>query len=273
MLVEGVKIPSVFDGKETIYGNAEVDKSVDKDKDLLINNDTPLKFETTVSKMLTRTSQLSMCINEVMRNLFTDWHGSQIRIDTTNNMIIVDLVFKAISGTDYETRAFMPASQNEIKSNNQMANKIMSINAISSGIETMKLTAYGTNMLRSIMMPNIKKNIKSGDSKALSKYVSEVPEQVGFNGVSNIYSVVTGVNIYELLKIIYGRSEDGSRINYKITPMRQYSPMVPIGGQADWIIEIEKMVYSAYEKAMRDIGAVPMSGAINVVTGTISGMK
>lgn len=272
MLVEGVKIPSVFDGKETIYGSAD-SSSNEKEKDILINNDTPLEFETTVSKMLTRTSKLSICINEVMKSLFTDWHGSQIRIDTANNMIIVDLVFKANSGTDYDSRAFMPANQNEVKSNNNMVNKIMSINAISSGMETMKPTAYGVDMLRSVMMPNIKKSIKPGDAKAFSKYVSEVPEQVGLSGVNNIYSVVTGVNIIELLKIIYGRSYNGSRINYKVNPIRPVSPLITAGGQNDWIIEVEKMVQSAYENAMREIGAVPLHGSLNVVTGTISGAK
>lgn len=274
------KMESVFDGKETIYEQAKSEGKEEK-KMLHIVNDTPLKFETTVEKMLTTSTELAMMINEVFKPMMSDWYGSEIIIGN-NGELIVNFTFKSITNGDNTRRVFLPINQATEKSSNQTLDRFMSVNLMNAAkSRNMEITSYGIEMMLDVMLPHVKQKIKADNVNTIRPFIGETYESAGmYSTVQNIYNTVTGIDINRVLNVVFGARESsnaGDHFIYKARALRpvdmammQYAYNKP---SVNYIVEIERMTNNKYNNAMLKIGKTPMPGTITAITGTISDVR
>lgn len=268
-LIYGEKMPSVFDGTTgTIYERGQLSKE-EESKLLHVVNDNPLKFETIISKMTTTTTKLAMQINEVFHNMFSDYYGSDVRY--TENGIAVFLVFKpdpTSKGDD--KRAFVPI-QEVNKTTNDTVNRMMSINAINNARRrTMEITSYGMEIMYDLMNQGMRKKVNPKNPQTFLNFTGEAETKDGlYSPITCVYCTMFGLDLYRILDVIFGaKSKDGSRYIYNVKAMKPINMMPGVVSQ-NWIVEIERMTTSAFDKLSRDIGGVPIPGAISAVTETI----
>lgn len=276
-LIHAEKVPSIFDGTDnSIYGRGASMTKEEEKKLLHIVNDTPIEFEEIISKMTTTTTKLSMQINEVLHDLFSDYYGCEI-IPNQMGSLDVTLIFKAIPVTEGDDkRAFLPISAQKDQTNNQTLNRMLTINAMNaSRHRTMEITPYGMEMLYDIMTRDVKKKVNIKNVDTFQKYTGEVAEQTGlYSTVNNIYCTMTGIDLYRILDVVFGQKDSkGSRYIYKANPIRPVNVYAGTGGQRNWIVEIERMTVDAFNKLSAEIGMTPVPGAISAVTDTISSYK
>lgn len=280
------KMVSVFDGKESIYSHAQ-EKGKEEIKLAHIVNDTPLDFNTTIERSLTTTTELAMQINEVFKAIFSDWYGSEVKVDGNNNLIAV-FTFKAAPGqVADDKRAFLPISDMRERSSNKMLDRIMSINMMNaSNHHNMEITPYGAELLYDVMSFHMKNNIKVNPVDIVRPYVGETFENVGYGTAQNIYNTVIGIDIYKVLGVVFGTrktSNPGDHYIYNIRAMRpvDYDVImqcmtnngIVTPPSANYILEIERMTNNRFRSAMAKLGKTPIPGAITAITGSISDLK
>lgn len=266
-------MPSLFDGKESIYTRADMAAKNDSKKDRLrITNDTPLDLPTTVRTTLMSTTKLSHYFNEILKPIAKDYYGCEVYPDAAGNML-VKLTFKVINDTDYESRVFMPIAGTAKQSENIVLSKIMTVNAINTGSNRMMMTAYGAELMYDLMNANVRRNVNPDKPETMSKHFGEIKENTGYGiTTQNIYNVVTGIDIYKLLSLTFGNTDEkGNRVLRKVNPIRPViAGAMPTEG-SNYIIEIQTMAFKDYEEVMTEIGMTPMPGRITAITGTIHG--
>lgn len=272
------KMSSIFDGTDTIYRNAQEMTKEEESKLLHIVNDTPLEFKEIISKSTCTSTKLSMMINEVLCDLFSDYYGCELVVNE-QGCLDVTLLFKAIpvvKGDD--KRAFLPIASQQDQSNNQTLNRVMAINKMNAARHrTMEITPYGMEMLYDIMTSQNKKSVNIKNPETFKRFTGEIAEQAGmYSTVNNIYCSMIGIDIYRIINIIFGqKDEKGRRYVYKVTAIRPVNPYpyANVGGRNNWIIEIERMTIDAFNELSRELGVMPIPGSITAVTETISSVK
>lgn len=280
------KMVSVFDGKESIYSQAQ-EKGKEEIKLARIVNDTPLDFDATISKRLTTTTELAMQINEVFKVIFSDWYGSEVRVDGNGNLIVV-FTFKACPvRDDDDSRAFLPISQMRNRSSNQMLDRIMSINMMNTSNRNMEITNYGAELMYDVMSLHTRNKSKVNPIELVKPYIGETFENVGYGAtVQNIYNTVTGIDIRKILGVVFGTRESSKAGDHYIYNAKAMRPVdhgvmmqcmtnngIVAPPSANYIVEIERMTNNRFESAMTKLGRTPMPGAITAITGSISDLR
>lgn len=275
-VIQAPKMDSIFDGKETIYSRADGGQYKDDNKrakHLHIKNDTPLEMSVVTEGSLTTTTTLSMYINSVIGPIFKDWYGSDVFPDNNGN-INVNFVFKAINDdSKADERAFMPMGKAKNDTDNKMLNRILSINAMNRSNRTMELTGYGAEAIYDLMINSNRNKVNPDKPESFKNFIAETAETVGYGGmVQNIYSIVTGIDIYKVLAVVFGTTNEDGQVVRKLTPIRPVAGF-NTGGKTNYIIDIQTMSVKRYEEAMAEIGMLPMPGAISAVTSRIDNRK
>ena len=272
------KMSSIFDGTDTIYRNAQEMTKEEESKLLHIVNDTPLEFKEIISKSTCTSTKLSMMINEILHDLFSDYYGCELVVNE-QGCLDVTLLFKAIpvvKGDD--KRAFLPIASQQDQSNNQTLNRVMAINKMNAARHrTMEITPYGMEMLYDIMTSQNKKSVNIKNPETFKRFTGEIAEQAGmYSTVNNVYCSMIGIDIYRIMNIVFGQKDkQGRRYVYKVTAIRPVNPYpyANVGGRNNWVIEIERMTIDAFNELSRELGVMPIPGSITAVTETISSVK
>lgn len=265
-------MPSVFD-VNSIYDQVEKAKTNTEKKDRLkLIPDETIKLPTTVRTTLMSTTDLCQYINEVFKPVAKDYYGSEV-FPNANGQIEVNMVFKAIPDNDKNRRVFIPIGADESKkTENSVLNRINALNAMNMGSNTMKMTSYGTEILYDLMQTNARKKINPDKPETMNNFFAEIKENAGYGiTVQNVYNTVVGLDIYKILPLIFGSTDDnGDKVIRKINPIRPLTAGVVVAARPNYLIEIQTMSIKAYKTAMAKVGMMPMPGAITAITGTMS---
>lgn len=268
------RMESIFDGRtEDIYSRAEeATQETGNKKPLHIVNNTPLEFAATTSTALSTTTELAMQINEVFKPLFSDWHGCDVLVDEAGRLV-VNFVFRAVTGVDDAKRAFLPINQTLDKSQNKTMNRIVQINALNNASSRrLEMTKYGAEMIYDVLNRAARQGRNPFDPKSFLKLTGEIYENAGYNNsIQNIYCTVMGIDINKILGLLFGtKDEKEGQIIYGLTPKRPVVAGQMPGARTNFIVEIQKMTMRKFNEAMTRLGAVPMPGAITAITETVS---
>jgi hypothetical protein len=90
-----------------------------------------------------------------------------------------------------------------------------------------------------------------------SKHVFEEAQSSNIN--NGVYAVVTNVDIYKLLALVYGKEKDGEWVQYDLTPVRPIGQAAP-GAALDWILKIQRLGMKELDRISRKVGIIQNRG-------------
>jgi hypothetical protein len=215
--------------------------------------DGPVPFDPVIqSKIIASTDLSKIIINKILGELFKDYEGCSIIDKTSHDGVIrnISIFFK-----DKGNGEMVIIGKNNINTDNNIANRIMSLNAKLNTSKTYRLSDDVRNMLD----PLIQKN-RGAFNKSTpidwNKVEVEIPETNQIGG-TNIYIRVDNIDITAILKIFFGKKGDNGEIyDYNVSYVRA----LPNGVM---LLKIDRVDKVAVDRLVHDAG-ISARGANNL---------
>ena len=269
------KMASFFD-QGSIYGKAERRQAgtpsketqrKEKQLEFEFGDDSYTDFIPTTGTLLSSTNELCAEINKRFSVLYEDWYGSRVRIGD-KGQISVDFIFKPspnFSADELSKCAFVPLDNDaERNDRNDILKQVIFQNMVSrSKNRHFKLTNFGSESLEKFLFNGIQ-GIDPFEPETFHKQnlIAESEETNSYGHVETIFVVLTGIDVYKLLSVIFGPKEKGSRLTYTINPIR----LINVNNAADWLITIDRMSNASYNAAMTKLGYNTQGSGLGAVT-------
>ena len=176
----------------------------------------PLAFDATVDGKLMPQVELASTINSLLSQVFYDYEGCFLTPNPTfPNILDVALYFKD-KGTPTDERTKSVVST-KVPETSTPFGRIRSMN-LRNQDKNFDLNQETKQALAELMYPSNGYDRETGLPKINWKQcIAETVETNGF-GLQNIYVKVTGIDLVQVIKKIYGsKDEDGSKVDYNVT--------------------------------------------------------
>lgn len=225
----------------------------------------PVPFESTTEAKLLTTLDLGAMINALFKKVFKDYDGCTLVLDPNQNRWKARLFFRenVNVSTDGAVKNIIPLSTKADRSNGRpsIGQRLESVSMITSNVHY-KLSTETTDVLTKYYMPWE----KNGKGEVNWKFfLSEQSEQIQYGvGGTAIYVCVSGVDVVELLKSIYGaKNEEDHWVDYSVTairPVTQFQPSTP-----NLLLSIQRIDCEYVKDLYQKIAGVPTYGRIPII--------
>lgn len=229
-------------------------------------NVTPIAFDVTTESKLVTTLDLAANVNAVFRKVFRDYDGCNIVLDPNQNRWKAVLYFRenVNIGTEGAVANITPLASKVQGSDGKpsIGRRLEGITLLQSNIHY-SLTKETTDVLQKYYLP-WEKEPKSGFVN-WKRFLTEQsdPSPYGYSSAA-IYVCVSGIDVVELLKDIYGnKNEEDHWVDYSITairPITQYQV-----GSTNLLLGIQRIDCDEVKNLYSKIGAIQPHGAIPII--------
>lgn len=220
-----------------------------------ITVDETQEFDGLLKSKITTTFDLAQVVNTLFRPVFNDYEGCTILPDQFG-MFQLTLFFKDHGKAENGKIKNIQSIIQKIDDKSNVMQRIQNLNRSNSSSK-FELTAETKEALEEfIRRPGNSQNI---DWK---RYVVETTERTNLGGI-NIYVKVLNVDLYKILRKIYGSKVDGSYMEYMISMIRP-AAQISNGTNTNYIINISQLDTKSVEKLYVEMGMVPTQGTFIV---------
>lgn len=248
----------------------------------------PVPFDGTNESKFVTTVTLCKYVNELFKAAFKDYIGCTITPNLQNNgiageLISLDLYFapNGDNGKGAELVAFVPVGrENADKDNedkpeikNNYTSMAMQHNARITTTSSMVVSSDAIDTLYDLLHYNLKKTTKKNSKSFASKGIAvetSAATQFG-NTRSYVYNIIRGVNLDEIMKIIFG--DEGNNFEFQVVPVK---PVLQVSGpyqnngamDSKWLFNIVKANKNDISDIMNELGYYSKVSDFGIVTDT-----
>lgn len=226
---------------------------------------TPIPFDTTTESKLVTTMDIASNINALFRRVFRDYDGCNLTLDANQNRWKATLFFRENVNISNEKAVpnISPLSSRVVSNDGKptIGRRLEGITMLQSNIHY-ALTKETTDVLQKYYMP-WEKHPKNGVNwKAFLTEQSD-PAPYGYNS-SAIYVCVSGVDVTEILKDIYGnKNEKDHWVDYSIIAIRPITQHQ--AGSTNLLLGIQRIDCEDVKDLYAKIGAIQPYGTLPII--------
>ena len=227
-------------------------------EEVRISIGTKVEFPETMKTQLTTTAKLSELVGEFFLPIFPDYDGAYINL--VNGQFQLCLYFRDKIDDSHLAEGQYKAVRNVISAKTDrscpMIDRIRNMNDIN-GSRNITLTEELKSALEPFMIKHNNAQVNWG------QVISEVTEP-GYNNSQYIYLKIMGLDIYKILREIYGNKikVNGADhpVDYEIQPIRPIGQAV--GNDLNYLISIMQLDNVEVADLCNSVGIIPVQGRI-----------
>ncbi len=209
----------------------------------------PIAFDGLIKGKYTTTMELSKLVNSVFKASMADYEGSLILPTPNGQYLECTLYFKNKNAENSDQiKNLVPVGASQ---GNKRIDRYEAFNSRTTN-KMFTLTEETKQILSDFIVG------KPGQKIDWNKHVFEQAEQV-YNG-NIVYVKVVGIDLYKILKTIYGGKIDGDRCDYNISVLRPSGPN-------NHLICIQQLDTKEVEKLAQSVGLLQTVGSVMMVRG------
>lgn len=202
------------------------------------------EFDGLLKSKITTTFDLSQVVNKLFRPVFQDYEGCTILPDQFGTFQLT-LFFKDKGEAENGKIKNITSIIRKVEDKNDVMTRIQNLNRANSSSK-FELTQETKDVLEEfIRKPN-------GQNINWKQFVVESTERT-YGGGYNIYIKVLNIDLYKILRKIYGAKVDGSYMEYMISMIRPTSNQ---GGSVNYLINISQLDTKMVEDLYAQMGMI-----------------
>jgi len=244
----------------TNKANTEVNQNSKKEDDYKIDIE-PIEFDGLLKTKLTTTMTLGADINRLFRTLFSDYEGCVIAPNNYNGALEAVLYFKdkaKIARADGKFTAVIPRMEKVRSRENTSFSQIQVFNA-----RTNTKQYDVTEEFKGLMAQFVNNHGKKPDWNSM---VFELKNTINQMGAYDILVEVRGLDLYRILKKVYGDKNGDTKVDYNISLIRSIGAG-DVGAFKNFLISIQQLDSKELEKLAYEVGMIPSMGSVPMIRG------